>query len=154
METRTKDACVEILTILNLLEDEKKKQIPENVIEFFEENKSENYFANIVPDTPLENQKLLPETIDMLAVLKLNYWCDDKEEKEKLISLLNGNEKKYQNELIKIRERNNSNNIFKNKENIENNIIKEDDYITIYKESLFKRIKKWFENKFLSKKYK
>lgn len=90
----------------------------------------------------------------MLAVLKLNYWCDDKEEKEKLISLLNGNEKKYQNELIKIRERNNSNNIFKNKENIENNIIKEDEYITIYKESLFKRIKKWFENKFLSKKYK
>lgn len=90
----------------------------------------------------------------MLAVLKLNYWCDDKEEKEKLISLLNGNEKKYQNELIKIRERNNSNNIFKNKENIENNIIKEDEYITIYKESLFKRIKKWLENKFLSKKYK
>ena len=90
----------------------------------------------------------------MLAVLKLNYWCDDKEEKEKLISLLNGNEKKYQNELIKIRERNNSNNIFKNKENIENNIIKEDEYITIYKESLLKRIKKWFENKFLSKKYK
>ncbi len=39
----------------------------------------------------------MPETIDILALLKLNYWCNEEEKKE-LLELLNKNEQKFQKE--------------------------------------------------------
>ena len=66
-------------------------------IKFIKEEKDNNYKPNINPELPLEEQNILPETIDILALLKLNYWCNEEEKKE-LLELLNKNEQKFQKE--------------------------------------------------------
>ena len=113
MKAKTKDAYVEVLGILDLLDEEQKNRIPKKLKEFFENNKNQDYQVNIDSNIPLEEQNLLQETVDILAMLKLNYWCTNEKEKEGLLNLLNENEKKYQEEL---RKKYNPNNLFKDKE--------------------------------------
>ena len=101
MKAKTKDAYVEVLGILDLLDEEQKNRIPKKLKEFFENNKNQDYQVKIDSNIPLEEQNLLQETVDILAMLKLNYWCTNEKEKEGLLNLLNENEKKYQEELRK-----------------------------------------------------
>lgn len=144
MKSKTKDAYVEVLGILNLLEDEHKNKIPKRLKEFFENNKNQDYQVNIIPNIPLEEQNLLQETVDILAMLKLNYWCANEEEKKEFMNLLNENEKNYQEEL---NEKYNLDNLFKNKANtIET--LNSSVAMMEYKESIFTKIKNWFKRTF------
>lgn len=147
MKTNTKDAYVEVLSIIDLLEENQKNKIPKNLKDFFEDNKNQNYQANIVPDIPLEEQDLLQETIDILAMLKLNYWCTN-EEKEELLDLLNENEKKYQEELV---EKYNPDNLFKKREETKVVLSEEGSLIEYKKYTLFDKIKIFIKNIFRKK---
>ena len=142
MKAKTKDAYVEVLGILALLDEEQKNRIPKKLKEFFENNKNQDYQVNIDSNIPLEEQNLLQETVDILAMLKLNYWCTNEKEKEGLFNLLNENEKKYQEEL---RKKYNPNNLFKDKESKRVIYTNEELSIVKYKESIFKRIKDWLK---------
>ena len=142
MKAKTKDADVEVLGILDLLDEEQKNRIPKKLKEFFENNKNQDYQVNIDSNIPLEEQNLLQETVDILAMLKLNYWCTNEKEKEGLLNLLNENEKKYQEEL---RKKYNPNNLFKDKESKRVIYTNEELSIVKYKESIFKRIKDWLK---------
>lgn len=142
MKAKTKDAYVEVLGILDLLDQEQKNRIPKKLKEFFENNKNQDYQVNIDSNIPLEEQNLLQETVDILAMLKLNYWCTNEKEKEGLLNLLNENEKKYQEEL---RKKYNPNNLFKDKESKRVIYTNEELSIVKYKESIFKRIKDWLK---------
>lgn len=142
MKAKTKDAYVEVLGILDLLDEEQKNRIPKKLKEFFENNKNQDYQVNIDSNIPLEEQNLLHETVDILAMLKLNYWCTNEKEKEGLLNLLNENEKKYQEEL---RKKYNPNNLFKDKESKRVIYTNEELSIVKYKESIFKRIKDWLK---------
>lgn len=142
MKAKTKDAYVEVLGILALLDEEQKNRIPKKLKEFFENNKNQDYQVNIDSNIPLEEQNLLQETVDILAMLKLNYWCTNEKEKEGLLNLLNENEKKYQEEL---RKKYNPNNLFKDKESKRVIYTNEELSIVKYKESIFKRIKDWLK---------
>ena len=142
MKAKTKDAYVEVLGILDLLDEEQKNRIPKKLKEFFENNKNQDYQVNIDSNIPLEEQNLLQETVDILAMLKLNYWCTIEKEKEGLLNLLNENEKKYQEEL---RKKYNPNNLFKDKESKRVIYTNEELSIVKYKESIFKRIKDWLK---------
>lgn len=142
MKAKTKDAYVEVLGILDLLDEEQKNRIPKKLKEFFENNKKQDYQVNIDSNIPLEEQNLLQETVDILAMLKLNYWCTNEKEKEGLLNLLNENEKKYQEEL---RKKYNPNNLFKDKESKRVIYTNEELSIVKYKESIFKRIKDWLK---------
>ncbi|MEF2619732.1 MAG: hypothetical protein ACLUF5_05375 [Clostridia bacterium] len=142
MKAKTKDAYVEVLGILDLLDEEQKNRIPKKLKEFFENNKNQDYQVNIDSNIPLEEQNLLQETVDILAMLKLNYWCTNEKEKEGLLNLLNENEKKYQEEL---RKKYNPNNLFKDKESKRVIYTNEELSIVKYKESIFKRIKDWLK---------
>ena len=113
MKISTKNAYAEVISIIDLLDDELKNKIPNKLRDFFENNKNQNYQVNIDSSISLEQQNLLPETVDILAMLKLNYWCVNEEEKKELMNLLNENEKNYQKEL---EEKYNIDNLFKNKE--------------------------------------
>ena len=144
MKTNTKDAYVEVLSIIDLLEENQKNKIPKKIKDFFEDNKNKNYQANIVPDIPLEEQDLLQETIDILAMLKLNYWCTN-EEKEELLDLLNENEKKYQEELL---EKYNPDNLFKKREETKVVLSEEVSLIEYKKHTLFDKIKMFVKNMF------
>lgn len=92
-----KKAFSEIDMILNLIDSEMKNKVSADFIKFIKEEKDNEYKPNIKQDIPLEEQNILPETIDILALLKLNYWYNEEEKKE-LLELLNKNEQKFQKE--------------------------------------------------------
>jgi len=109
MNVNTRSAYTEVLAIIDLLDEDYKSKIPDKLIEFFEKEKSNEHTVEINPDISLEEHSLLPETIDILALVKLSYWCSDENEKQELLNILDENEKDYQREL---REKYNPNNIF------------------------------------------
>lgn len=92
-----KKAFSEVDMILDLIDSEMKNKVSANFIKFIKEEKDNNYKPNINPELPLEEQNILPATIDILALLKLNYWCNEEEKKE-LLKILNKNEQQFQKE--------------------------------------------------------
>lgn len=102
-------AYAEIDEILNLLEDKYKEKVPEKVRTFLKKEKMVNYKPTIDVNTPLIQQNLKRETIVLLAILNLNYWCDTSEEKQEILDELSNNEKDKQALLEKY----NPNNLFK-----------------------------------------
>ena len=87
------------------------------------------------------DQNLKRETIVLLAILNLNYWCDTPEEKQEILDELANNEKEKQ-ELL---EKYNPDNLFKNKQNdvIENEKTIDTQEVSLVeykKQGIFKRI--------------
>lgn len=99
MNSNTKDAYGEICEFLDLLGDNYKNKIPNEMLRLFEENKSNNYIPHINPNIPIKEQKLEEKTLAIISILYLKYWCEDENEKEKLQKIYVNNEIKYQNEL-------------------------------------------------------
>ncbi len=149
MKSDISKALMEVSTILSFLDDDYKNKIPQKIIDFIENEKDETYIPNIKSDMPLEDQNLLEDTINILALLKLDYLCSDEGEKQELLDILQQNEEKYQETL---REKYNPDNIFKvntdktsciDTNETENSlvIIKEKNFI----KRLFEKIKKLFK---------
>ena len=115
-----------------------KARIPKKIVSYFENNKSKDYNWKIDKTIPLEKQNLLPTTKEILTVLYKDYICDDIERVE-LEKTLSNNEIKYQEEL---KEKYNSDNIFKNKakENIDTITKNENISVVAYKETFFSKI--------------
>lgn len=129
-------AYSEVYEILNLLDKEYKEKVPDKVRTFFEEERLKDYKPEINVDIPLIDQNLKRETITLLAILNLNYWCDTPEEKQEILNELSNNEKEKQ-ELL---EKYNPDNLFKNKQN-ENTINTQEVSLVEYKkQGIFKRI--------------
>ena len=135
-------AYSEVYEILNLMEDEYRKRVPQKVIDFFDDERMKEYKPEIRVDIPLEEQKIKRETIILLAILNINYWCDTEEEKQKFQNELILNEKQRK----ELEEKYNPNNLFKNRkynhiENIDEKINTETVMLTEYKkQNLIKRI--------------
>lgn len=106
-------AYSEVYEILNLLDKEYKEKVPDKVRTFFEEERLKDYKPEINVDIPLIDQNLKRETITLLAILNLNYWCDTPKEKQEALDELANNEKEKQEVLEKY----NPDNLFKNKQN-------------------------------------
>lgn len=140
MITNKKKSYVEILEILKYMDEIYVDKIPKKIIEFFEENKANNYNFKYDSTIELDKQNLNDNTLALLAMLNLNYWCESEEHKRELIAKYNYNEKIYQE---KLREKYNSDNIFKKKyeqnKNEEKNIENENTLVE-YKESFFRKI--------------
>lgn len=149
MNHSTIEAYAEIDEILNLMDEEYASKIPYKLRKIFKEHKSENYKKKILLDKPLKEQNLKKETLSILAVLNYNYWCNDTKKKKELIQLYANNEKIKQEEL---REKYNPDNLFENQTVDITEIKKEPitNEITIIndKESIFRRIRKWFKSLF------
>ncbi len=114
MNSELNKAYSEVCYILKFLGNKYINKLPKKLLSLFEDNKNPKYIPNIKPNIPLEEQELLPDTINILAMLKLDYWCKNENEKEELVKLLTENEKKYQEEIHK---KYDTDNIFKNKDN-------------------------------------
>lgn len=104
-------AYAEVDEILNLLEEEYAKKIPEKVRSFFREEKMQDYKPEINVEIPLIEQNLKRETMVLLAILNLNYWCESEEEKENFRKELAENEKEQK----ELEEKYNPDNLFKKK---------------------------------------
>lgn len=138
--TKTRQAYSEIDEFLGLLSEEQRNEIPKKLRDFFKEEKDQEYFKNIDKDIPIKDQNLKEETLAIIALLNLQYWCKDEEEKKRLQEIYAQNEKEYQDILY---EKYNPNDIFKKKEETtieNNNKIKEKMQMVEYKEPVFKRI--------------
>ena len=137
----TRQAYTEIDTFIELLDEYNRNKIPQKLREYFKKEKDINYIKNINPNQPIKEQNLKEETLALIAMLNLQYWCEDKEEKLRLRKIYEENENKYQ---ATLREKYNPDNLFKNKqskvETVENSVA-----MIEYKESFFTKIKNWFK---------
>lgn len=140
LSINTRQAYSEIDEFLELLSEERRNEIPEKLREFFKKEKDKEYVKNINTNIPIKDQNLKEETLAIIALLNLQYWCKDEEEKNRLKAIYAKNEKEYQDMLYK---KYNPNDIFRKKEEKigEDNIKQEENMQMIeYKEPIFKRI--------------
>lgn len=136
----TRQAYSEIDEFLGLLSEEQRNEIPKKLREFFKEEKDKEYVKNIDTNIPIKDQNLKEETLAIIALLNLQYWCKDEKEKNRLKAIYAQNEKRYQDMLY---EKYNPNDIFKKKyENIPENSIEQEKNMQIikYKESFIKKL--------------
>lgn len=148
-----KQALREVHVILNNTNLNDVSKIPVSFVEFIEENEDTEYQPTINFNLPLENQNLKPETISILSLLYLKYWCENEEQKDDFQELLKKNEETYQEELKK---QYNPEDLFKNKENTKkiNEVTNEEASastnlpIEVKKPNIFQRIINWIK-KFL-----
>ena len=140
---KTRQAYSEIDEFIGLLTVAEQNEIPQKLRNFFKEQKDKNYDKNINPNIPIKEQNLLEETLALIAMLNLQYWCKDEKEKERLKNVYADNERKYQEEL---REKYNPDNLFKNKQRAVEEKIEETAMIEYKEISLFTKIKKFILN--------
>ena len=132
-------AYAEIDEILNLLEDKYREKVPEKVRTFFKEEKMVDYKPTIDVNTPLIQQNLKRETLVLLAILNINYWCENEEEKQFFLNELAKNEE----EKKRLEEKYNPDNLFKNNNDVSPDKIVEPQNISMVeykKQGIFKRI--------------
>lgn len=132
----TRQAYTEIDNFIELLDEYNKNKIPQKLREYFKKEKDGEYIKNINPNQPIKEQNLKEETLALIAMLNLQYWCEDENEKQRLKEIYAENERKYQEEL---REKYNPDNLFKNKQKIVEEKI-EETLMVEYKESIIKKI--------------
>ena len=104
------------------------------IMDFFYENKSDDYEPEIDFDDNVENLKLKKKTKEILAGLYIDYLSTE-QQKQDFIKKLRENEAKYQKEL---KEKYSTDNIFKDRgtnTNIENQSL-----LVIEKETFFSKI--------------
>ncbi len=135
---QTKQAYSEIDEFLSLLDEKTRNEVPSKLREIFKNEKDNNYHKEINPNIPIKEQNLKKETLALIALLNLKYWCKDEKEKERLKQVYANNENKYQEE---IRKKYNPDNVFKNNINYKK---KENTTLIEVKE------KKWYEKIFES----
>lgn len=112
MNKERREAYVEVLEVLNHMESKYIKKIPLELIEFFKDNSSNEYEFHLDKTIPLDEQEFKEITINVLAMLNLNYWCESEEHKKRLLEKYYDNEIKHQKEL---KEKYNIDKLFKTK---------------------------------------
>lgn len=87
MENDLYKAFAEVDEILVLMENKYIEKIPQKTREMFKNERSLDYKPEIKVDIPLAEQNLQRKTFAILAMLNLNYWCEDENEKRKLLQV-------------------------------------------------------------------
>ncbi len=77
-------AYVELLSFFELIDKKDYDKLPKGLLKYLEENKDKNYHKKVNPNISIEEQSLLPQTLDLIAFLNLKYWCKDEKEKNEL----------------------------------------------------------------------
>lgn len=149
MENNLYKAYAEVDEILSFMEEKYVEKIPYKMREMFKNDRLNGYEPVIRPEIPLDEQNLQRKTFAILAMLNLNYWCEDEEERQKLIAIYAENDKKREAEL---REKYNPDNIFKKKESIEQTTTETITALIEYREDNFLKkiiniIKSFFKRK-------
>ena len=139
MENSLSKAYTEILLILSYMEQKYVDMIPKKLLELFNTEKDKNYQPNINPNISLAEQNLQRKTLALLAMLNLNYWCKDENEKKELLKMYYENDKKIEAEM---RERHDPDKLFNNKKEEKNNEVnqKNTELIQYKEQNIFKKI--------------
>ena len=138
MTVQTQEIYSEVYSILNLLGESYIKKLPISLFNMIKEEKRQDYNPKYDSKINLEQQNIKRETLSMIALFHLNYWCNSDEEKNELKALFKTNEEKHQAE---IREKYNPDNLFKKRSlQQEESSITNEVAMVEYKEPLFKKI--------------
>lgn len=135
MNIKTKEIYSEVYQVLNLLGNEYINKLPTSLLNMLREKRDIGYTPEYTEDIPLSKQNIQKETLGIIALLYLNYWCENEKEKDELKQTLKYNEDKYQ---LELRNKYNPEDIFR-KYN-QKNIIEKQSGMIEYKENLFKKI--------------
>ena len=117
-------------------------KIPCKFIQFLKDNCLKDYECDFDYTKPLKELNISDEAKGLIAMICLNYWCTNDEQRERFKKHLTENELKYQE---KLRKKYNPDNLFKNKVekiNVEDTIKKDNIELIEYKEP------KWYQNIF------
>lgn len=101
LENKTDDNIMyaELSEILKMMEPKEVNKIPKKLLEVIEKEKSNTYIPNYSSKIELNSQSIKKETLAMLALLYINYWCEDENEKKEYLKLIEKNEQKYQQQI-------------------------------------------------------
>lgn len=130
----------EILELLDNIPKEDYYKIPEELIEYFENNRDLEYCFSLDLDTPLNEQNISRDTYALYIDLYKTYIVD-KTEKEKIDEMLKANDKLHE----RIKEQKYNINIFEEKNRSINNLkyitVEKDKQMEIKKNNIFTKIK-------------
>lgn len=98
------------------MEVEYVEKVPQKLREILKNEKLKDYNPDIDTNIPLNEQNLEWKTHAILAMLYLNCWCQNEEEKQELFKAYSINDKKMEEELI---EKYALDDLFKKKEIVE-----------------------------------
>lgn len=141
-----KQALKEVDVILNNTNLNDVSKISVSFLQFIENNEDFEYEPIINFREPLSKQNLKTETIEILSLIYLKYWCDNEIKKKEYEDLLEKNEKEYEEKI-------NISNIFGEKQKIINpktNINESENMSMIQfkkKNNIFMRIINWFKGR-------
>lgn len=91
----------EVYSVLVALGPEYICCIPDEVIEIIIKSRDESYTIEIDKNKPLDEQNISNDAINIIAKLHMDYWCDSEKERKELYQLLENNEKKANEQLLK-----------------------------------------------------
>lgn len=94
LSSSTRKVYSEVDNFLELLSEKTKNKVPQNIRDSFKRNKDPNYQKIINPNVAIKDQNLMRETLSVIAMLNLNYWCENDEERKRLMTLYRENDKK------------------------------------------------------------
>lgn len=87
----------EVFSILQMLGNKYIEKVPKGLMEIIESRRDTKYNPKYINSEPLENQGISRETLSMIALIHLNYWCDSDIEKSELKEVLKSNEFEVEN---------------------------------------------------------
>ena len=140
MDTNTK-IYSEVDGVLSALGEEYWDKVPPNLKNLIKKNKDKSNIIKYDMSIPLYKQNISKEALSMIALIHLNYWCENEKEKVELNRIFQENAIKNEEEK---KNKYSTENIFKNKKiqvigNNEQNITKTTQMIE-YKKNIFTKI--------------
>ena len=133
--------------------EEYRSKVPKKLKELILKHKDNSIDVKYDMSNPLTEQGISKEALSMIALIHLNYWCKNEEEKVELNRIFKENAIKNEEEKNKLYS---PDNIFKNKKSqIQENIAKPEEQVSSknmqiieYKENVFKRFIKYIKSIF------
>jgi hypothetical protein len=135
MNIKNKEIYSEVYQVINLLGNEYIDKLPTKLFNMLEEKRDINYEPKYTDDVPLNEQNVKRETLAIIALLHLNYWCEGVNEKNELSQIFKDNEDRYQEE---VRRKYYSDNCAQ--KYVQENIVKNEVCLVEHKESVLKKI--------------
>ena len=146
----------EVDGVLSSMGEEYRNKVPKKMKELILKHKDNSIDVKYDMSIPLNEQGISKEALSMIALIHLNYWCKNEEEKAKLNRIFKENAIKNEEEKNKLYS---PENIFKDKKNqIQENIAEQEEQASTenmkmieYKENVFKKIFNFIKNLFVKK---
>ena len=139
----------EVYGVLNAVDEEYIRKVPKKMIDLIIKNKDNSMNFEYDLKKRLNEQNISREALSMIALIHLNYWCENEQEKAELNRIFKENAIKNEEER---RLKYSPDNIFKNKkEAVHKEEASQNMQMVEYKENVFKRVINFIKSIFVKK---